>query len=77
MYRKRNVLKLFALICGVMPLLSYGQDFQKGTVDTEQAIAELVSGGTAGQPGQTIEVALRLQLDPHWHVYWKNPGDTG
>ena len=77
MYRKRNVLKLFALICGVMPLLSYGQDYQKGTVDTEQAIAELVSGVTAVQPGQTIDVALRLQLDPHWHVYWKNPGDTG
>ena len=77
MYRKRNVLKLFALICGVMPLLSHGQDYQKGTVDTEQAIAELVSGVTAVQPGQTIDVALRLQLDPHWHVYWKNPGDTG
>jgi len=77
MYRKRNVLKLFALICGVVPFLGYGQGYQKGPVDTEQAIAELVSGVTAVQPGQTIDVALRLQLDPHWHVYWKNPGDTG
>ncbi len=77
MYRKRNVLKLFSLICGVVPFLGYGQGYQKGPVDTEQAIAELVSGVTAVQPGQTIDVALRLQLDPHWHVYWKNPGDTG
>ena len=75
--RIRNVLELFLLIYGVMPLLNYGQDYQKGAVDTEQAIAELVSGETAVQPGQTIDVALRLQLDPHWHVYWKNPGDTG
>ena len=22
-------------------------------------------------------VGLRFQPDPHWHVYWKNPGDSG
>ncbi len=77
MDRKLNALKLFALISGLMPLLSSGQNFQTGPVDTEQAIAELVAGVTSVQPGQTIDVALRLELDPHWHVYWKNPGDTG
>lgn len=77
MFRKLNALKLFALICGIVPLLSSGQDFQTGPIDTEQAIAELVADVSAVQPGQTIDIALRLELDPHWHVYWKNPGDTG
>ncbi|RZA24375.1 MAG: hypothetical protein EOP10_10115, partial [Proteobacteria bacterium] len=21
--------------------------------------------------------ALRFEVDPHWHIYWKNPGDSG
>lgn len=22
-------------------------------------------------------VGLRFEIDPHWHIYWKNPGDSG
>ena len=29
------------------------------------------------QPGQPFWVALRLKMDPGWHTYWKNPGDSG
>jgi thiol:disulfide interchange protein DsbD len=39
--------------------------------------AELVAERTALVPGQATAVALRLTLEPHWHVYWKNPGDAG
>ncbi|MDR0250655.1 MAG: thioredoxin family protein [Burkholderiales bacterium] len=28
-------------------------------------------------PGTTFTVALRLNIAPGWHTYWKNPGDTG
>jgi thiol:disulfide interchange protein/DsbC/DsbD-like thiol-disulfide interchange protein len=38
--------------------------------------AELVAASGA-VPGQTLYAGLRLKLDPHWHVYWKNPGDAG
>lgn len=27
--------------------------------------------------GETITVATEITLAPHWHVYWKNPGDSG
>lgn len=27
--------------------------------------------------GETIRGVLLLKMDPHWHTYWKNPGDTG
>lgn len=29
------------------------------------------------QPGQPFWVALHLNLEKGWHVYWKNPGDAG
>lgn len=39
--------------------------------------AELVAAGQTLQPGQPLWVALRLNMDHHWHTYWKNPGDSG
>jgi thiol:disulfide interchange protein DsbD len=27
--------------------------------------------------GKPIEVALTFDLEPGWHIYWKNPGDSG
>lgn len=29
------------------------------------------------QPGKPFEVALGLIIEPKWHIYWMNPGDTG
>ncbi|HEY2527746.1 MAG TPA: protein-disulfide reductase DsbD domain-containing protein, partial [Xanthobacteraceae bacterium] len=28
-------------------------------------------------PGQPFHVALRQQIEPGWHTYWSNPGDSG
>src|SRR3546814_2506909 len=39
--------------------------------------AELVAERPALVVGQTNWVALRLKPDPQWHVYWRNPGDSG
>src|SRR4051812_282605 len=38
--------------------------------------AELLAASGA-VPGQTLQAGLHLKLDPHWHVYWKYPGDAG
>ena len=27
--------------------------------------------------GQTFHVAVVFDIAPHWHIYWKNPGDSG
>jgi thiol:disulfide interchange protein len=29
------------------------------------------------QAGRPFTVALRMQMEPEWHTYWKNPGDSG
>jgi thiol:disulfide interchange protein/DsbC/DsbD-like thiol-disulfide interchange protein len=39
--------------------------------------AELVPTTMSIQPGQPFWVALRLHPDKEWHVYWRNPGDSG
>ncbi len=28
-------------------------------------------------PGQTIQLAWEFKLNPHWHIYWSNAGDSG
>lgn len=38
---------------------------------------ELLAEPAAVEPGKTFTVGLKLDLETHWHVYWKNPGDAG
>ncbi|HRT06058.1 MAG TPA: protein-disulfide reductase DsbD family protein [Kiritimatiellia bacterium] len=39
--------------------------------------AELIAETLSIAPGQPFTVAVRLTLDPPWHAYWTNPGDSG
>jgi thiol:disulfide interchange protein DsbD len=48
------------------------QALEKGPVEARLAAEDL-----SVQPGKPFTVALRLSMDPDWHVYWKNPGDSG
>ena len=36
----------------------------------------LLSADTV-KPGDTVLAAVRLQMQPGWHTYWKNGGDAG
>ena len=44
---------------------------------TEQVRLSLLSDFDAATPGSTLWVGLRFELIPEWHVYWRNPGDSG
>lgn len=50
---------------------------QLGMVRAGELQAGLVAQATAARPGESITVGLRLIHDPHWHTYWRNPGDSG
>jgi thiol:disulfide interchange protein len=39
--------------------------------------AELVAETTSLAPASTLWVDLHLAIKPGWHVYWRNPGDSG
>jgi DsbC/DsbD-like thiol-disulfide interchange protein len=45
-------------------------------VRTAEVEAELVAEHAALAPGENW-VGLRLRPEPGWHVYWRNPGDSG
>lgn len=38
---------------------------------------ELVPMNRWAAPGSTAVVALRQKIQPGWHTYWRNPGDSG
>lgn len=39
--------------------------------------ARLISESTTLAPGRTNWVALTFDIDPGWHLYWHNAGDSG
>ncbi|MFA5940964.1 MAG: thioredoxin family protein [Sinimarinibacterium sp.] len=45
-------------------------------VRTNEVEAELIAENTRLKTGDNW-VALRLRPEPGWHVYWRNPGDSG
>ena len=47
-------------------------------VTTPQVRAELVAHAPDGlSAGKPVWLGLKLEHKPHWHTYWKNPGDSG
>ncbi len=38
---------------------------------------ELLADHAAIPPGGTLTLAVRLKIEPRWHIYWENPGDSG
>lgn len=67
---------LFALLLALampIPASAVESNVQK----SPRATVSLVSDHAAVSPGQTLRIGLRQRLAPHWHTYWKNPGDAG
>jgi thiol:disulfide interchange protein DsbD len=47
-------------------------------VTTPQVRAELVAHAPEGvAAGKPLQLGLLIAHKPHWHTYWKNPGDSG
>jgi thiol:disulfide interchange protein DsbD len=44
---------------------------------TRHVITDLVPARQGIAPGETIQVALRQQIQKRWHTYWRNSGDSG
>lgn len=44
---------------------------------TDEVQVRLISASSQVAPGQTLLLALEQRIAPHWHTYWKNPGDSG
>ncbi len=38
---------------------------------------QLLSEQPAAVPGQTVTLGIQYEIDADWHIYWRNPGDSG
>ena len=62
------LLFLLALNAAVAPALS---------VRSGPVVAQVAVEQTSILPGKPFVAGVSLRMDPGWHVYWKNPGDSG
>ncbi|MFI5362209.1 MAG: protein-disulfide reductase DsbD family protein [Elusimicrobiota bacterium] len=59
-------------IAFILAALAFASPARAGNVS-----ARLLSSQDAVPPGDSFDAGLRLAMKPGWHVYWKNPGDSG
>ncbi|HRQ90771.1 MAG TPA: protein-disulfide reductase DsbD family protein, partial [Bacteroidia bacterium] len=50
---------------------------QSTAVRDKNVEAQLIASVSTVKPGEPFTLALRLSIDPTWHTYWTNPGETG
>lgn len=67
--------RLLSLVFAVTALLALPT--QAAPVDGGRAMVELISERNAVQPGETVYLGMKMELDDGWHVYWRNAGDAG
>src|SRR5271167_3514817 len=70
-----RALKIWLLACLLASPAAFA--LSGSTVATDNVKARLVSEVKAVGPGQSIWVALELNIRDGWHTYWRNPGDSG
>ncbi len=68
---------LFLAVATVLCVLSSAFAQVSPAVTTNNATTRLVAEHVSAAPGETITLALLQNLREKWHVYWRNPGDSG
>ncbi len=71
-HRTRHWRLVIAMIIGCCAFAS-----NAAPIKTPHAEVELIAAQTALIAGQSARVGLSIKHAPHWHTYWKNPGDSG
>jgi len=61
---------VFALGIGAVPARAQG-------AAPRHVKASLLAETDAVQPGRSLQLGVRLEMEKGWHTYWQNPGDSG
>ena len=64
---------IITLLVAVFQPTGFAQIYQ----GRELVKAELLANTTTIVPGRPFTVGVLLRMAPHWHTYWKFPGDAG
>ncbi len=76
-------LRAAGMALGVSAVLALGGESARGQSPAPAARAgkgphvrvELITDRAT--PGPGMRLGLKFDLDPEWHIYWQNPGDSG
>lgn len=72
----RNRITICISIVAIM-LLATGAPLRAEPSEGRKVQLDLIAAVDSITPGQPFSVGVRQQITPHWHTYWKNPGDSG
>jgi len=67
---------LAACLC-LLSLAAPATDLPPAVAGTPHVRARLVAAADAVVPGGEILLGVEQRIIPHWHTYWRNPGDSG
>lgn len=76
-------MKQLSVGIGLLPVLlttslaHAGEAAPRGQFNPPDTAVELVADRDALAPGTSVWLGLRFVLEPGWHIYWLNPGDSG
>ncbi len=66
------------ILAVVAATFALGAHAQSAVVKTDEVRAELVAHAPQGvSAGNAVWLGLLIEHAPHWHTYWRNPGDSG
>src|SRR5258708_29118444 len=57
--------------------VAIGASARSSRAEEPHVKASLLADTRSVVPGQPLHLALRQQIEPGWHTYWSNPGDSG
>jgi len=61
----------------LLTAVGWGNVMAAGQPPHRHVTADLFAATSAAAPGKTLTVAIRERMEPGWHTYWANPGDSG
>jgi thiol:disulfide interchange protein/DsbC/DsbD-like thiol-disulfide interchange protein len=77
-HRGSSLLKTaLSVIVLAAPLFSLSSCRDKSVGTGSHLEVKLISDQTSITPGSSFTLGVHFKPEPGWHIYWKNPGDSG
>ncbi len=62
----------------VLPVLIFSAVTAAGAAPKKDLVKpESLAGVSSIKPGEPFQVGVRFKIEPEWHIYWINPGESG
>lgn len=68
---------LFTWLLTAILFITSGNTYASNPETDKYTDVQITAERTALSPADEILIATEITLQPHWHIYWKNPGDSG